>query len=529
MAHLQDKHKPNLIYLAAKGFGTMRTGGGDSRIPTDRMPYGVLEYSLQFFNASHTNQITCPPDLRKFTQTIYDEIGGKGLNLFTGPMFKAGDCTPGTRDPMKAKVNIPTVSRSTLNRDMKDSGFISGPYIQDKVLSDMKENMPTLRVWLKGDATDVNKGLFESRQLEWNGDVDMGDGTLQKTHKEYIDNIQTIKKTGLGTRRNVKAIVEDLLNLKHGIENDLLFAKKGVSASMKENEKIISGKIKNESKIRAIQWDMIEFTHIVDCCTSVLHNMKSILKDITGDGEIDLLGAAMVCSDIDDNILHTVPDLSQRLTSMRETLVTLQKGVMRKRRVPASHVFVWMVSDEFRQFKPYALPVKWFAYKSLTDVRLRDECDKVVQALHDKGYEVLGLVTDGEFNSLRTTGRSRPISIWALQKEAKAEFQRKPVEEMVKMLTVEVCPGGSLRSKANNPYLPESAIQQIVLCQEQGMDIHQIASLLRVSQVPQVWRDRDHNDPDFHPMWKTHTYMQETWRPENCRLHQARWAKEAWF
>ncbi|XP_070562222.1 uncharacterized protein [Ptychodera flava] len=130
MAHLQDKHKPNLIYLAAKGFGTMRTGGGDSRIPTDRMPYGVLEYSLQFFNASHTNQITCPPDLRKFTQTIYDEIGGKGLNLFTGPMFKAGDCTPGTRDQMKAKVNIPTVSRSTLNRDMKGSGCISGPYIQ---------------------------------------------------------------------------------------------------------------------------------------------------------------------------------------------------------------------------------------------------------------------------------------------------------------------------------------------------------------------------------------------------------------
>ena len=35
---------------------------------------------------------------------------------------------------------------------------------------------PTARWWIKGDGTDVIKGLWQSVTGEWSGDVDLNDG-----------------------------------------------------------------------------------------------------------------------------------------------------------------------------------------------------------------------------------------------------------------------------------------------------------------------------------------------------------------
>lgn len=47
----------------------------------------------------------------------------------------------------------------------------------------------------------------------------------------------------------------------------------------------------------------------------------------------------------------------------------------------------------------------------------------------------VGSVTDGEFNSLRTMGRQRPISVIELIKEAKAEARSTDVRKIRKYLT----------------------------------------------------------------------------------------------
>ena len=47
----------------------------------------------------------------------------------------------------------------------------------------------------------------------------------------------------------------------------------------------------------------------------------------------------------------------------------------------------------------------------------------------------VGSVTDGEFNSLRTNGINRPISVIEIIKEAKAEARSTHVKEIRKYLT----------------------------------------------------------------------------------------------
>jgi hypothetical protein len=52
-----------------------------------------------------------------------------------------------------------------------------------------------------------------------------------------------------------------------------------------------------------------------------------------------------------------------------------------------------MVSDELRNFKPYAIPVRVLKYTSLTDKNARDLKDELKSAM-----EEMGMVTVGMFN-----------------------------------------------------------------------------------------------------------------------------------
>ena len=55
------------------------------------------------------------------------------------------------------------------------------------------------------------------------------------------------------------------------------------------------------------------------------------------------------------------------------------KGVYRFRRVPASHVFVLMISSELRNKKPYAVPIQCLPYAGLKEVDMRRMVNLVVQ------------------------------------------------------------------------------------------------------------------------------------------------------
>ena len=49
----------NVLYNLAKGLGTQRADGSDSRFPTKCMPMGLIEYAAEFFANDNVRQV-CP-------------------------------------------------------------------------------------------------------------------------------------------------------------------------------------------------------------------------------------------------------------------------------------------------------------------------------------------------------------------------------------------------------------------------------------------------------------------------------------
>ena len=78
---------------------------------------------------------------------------------------------------------------------------------------------PTMGWWIKGDGTDVVKGLWESVSGEWAGDVDLNDGKLAAQYEQYQDKITWLK--GIGLRNgNIEDIKQDLLKAQDDIYRD---------------------------------------------------------------------------------------------------------------------------------------------------------------------------------------------------------------------------------------------------------------------------------------------------------------------
>lgn len=58
MEYLHENGHSDLFYNLAKGFGTMRHDGSDSRFPVRRMPFGLLDYMARFFSCDNYQQVT---------------------------------------------------------------------------------------------------------------------------------------------------------------------------------------------------------------------------------------------------------------------------------------------------------------------------------------------------------------------------------------------------------------------------------------------------------------------------------------
>ena len=67
-----------------------------------------------------------------------------------------------------------------------------------KSLKKLKKSNPDGRFWIKLDATDVKSGLMESVKRTWNGDVDLGDGKLQKIRAKYERRLTVVDGFGRG-------------------------------------------------------------------------------------------------------------------------------------------------------------------------------------------------------------------------------------------------------------------------------------------------------------------------------------------
>ena len=58
MLQLKSSNRSNVIYNLAKAIGTVREDKSDSRLPTKRMPMGLMEYITIFFAADTVQSVS---------------------------------------------------------------------------------------------------------------------------------------------------------------------------------------------------------------------------------------------------------------------------------------------------------------------------------------------------------------------------------------------------------------------------------------------------------------------------------------
>ena len=230
-----------------------------------------------------------------------------------------------------------------------------------EALRQAQRSNPSGHWWMKADACDVRKGLRESMRGEWSGDEDLGSGKLNEMYKEYQSRCTAVKNFG----KHLTTIMNDCKTLMEQLTDDVYFLVVGISTAKEMYEKAFEAKRYSESVLMELSWDLVGYEE--------LEKQAMEFKKITMAYEVNK---------------ETVLKIAG---SLRMELLLYLKGIYSKKRTSASHLLIFMIADEIRARKPYAVPVRFLSYKSITDAKLRELEVEVENAMKTLGMIVVGM------------------------------------------------------------------------------------------------------------------------------------------
>ena len=192
---------------------------------------------------------------------------------------------------------------------------------------------------------------------EWSGDEELDSGTLQLLYQEYKSRCAAARD--LGTRES------NFIEMNSVLDADLTFLTKGEKTAKEEYEKALQVSSKRESTLMELAWNSTGFTELVK-------QAKEFRAEVT-----------LYLSYLQKGEHSKVKKFLQYL-----------HGLFTKRRNPASHLLIFMISDELRNHKPYAVPVRFLTYKSLADKKLR-----YLQLEVETKMKIMGMVVVGKYRT----------------------------------------------------------------------------------------------------------------------------------
>lgn len=128
----------------------------------------------------------------------------------------------------------------------------------------------------------------------------------------------------------------------------------------------------HEDSLFALAWDVDGYAKLLEESEAIQNSISEILERL--DGHPGDRG--------------NIPAVVAVLKKEMELYV---KGLTTKKREAASHLFLFMISDELRNFKPYAVPVHVLKYKSITDAKMRELKEELRKAIIECGMTTVGM------------------------------------------------------------------------------------------------------------------------------------------
>ena len=185
---------------------------------------------------------------------------------------------------------------------------------------------PDVWWWLKANGCDITKGLKESVKLQWSGDVDLNDGALQEQ----------------------------------------------CEANATYSEKLQSSRYNDKDLIK-LSWKIKELGDLNEMGRK-LHSNIDVLSTKIGENHSSWL---------QDNIPSQLKDI-------HNNLVTFIRGVTHHQRTAATHILVFMISNEEWRKKPYMIPVQCLPYKGLSDSKVQEFSNKIIVDMNKRKMKVAG-------------------------------------------------------------------------------------------------------------------------------------------
>lgn len=284
---------------------------------------------------------------------------------------------------------------------------------------ELKEVNPEGRFWLKLDATDMKEALMESMRGVWNGDVDLGDGKSKELRDMYDDRVSLVG--GLACCESCEELKSRLRLWIGQLAEDVLFLESGFQDAVKEYKKKFNCVTTPEETLKNANWNVVEFQTLLQQSQRLRQEYQVQL------GQLENMASAT------PQAFRVVKSAIRDVSNDAKMYL---RNLFKKKRTAATHVLVLMLSDERRQKKPYALPVRFVPYRSLRDQYVRDLTRGIKQHMTQRGLALVGTTTDGEFCSLRSRGETGAIHIWQLIHDARESVQKKSKATLLKMLLV---------------------------------------------------------------------------------------------
>ncbi|XP_062506067.1 uncharacterized protein LOC134182650 [Corticium candelabrum] len=103
--------------------------------------------------------------------------------------------------------------------------------------------------------------------------------------------------------------------------------------------------------------------------------------------------------------------------------------------------------------------------------------------MKSRNIEVVGLVTDGEFNSLRSLGSTGPTNILQIRSDSRAQVSRLSYNKMLQMLTLKEL-SNPPEAVVSHPAITREILMQLQSWQKSGLTYWDSIAKLRTKTFP---------------------------------------------
>jgi hypothetical protein len=164
--------------------------------------------------------------------------------------------------------------------------------------------------------------------------------------------------------------MDDLKTLVDEFVDDTEFLKDGMASAKEKYEKKLTNSRCSDDLLMKLAWDVVGFEQLLKQANEFKNELELMIDDLK------------LCL---QNVVVT------RLRNLRGSIMQYYKDLYSKKRSPASHLLVFMLADELRNVKPYAVPIQFLPIKSITDDQSRQLEHEIEALMKSNGMVTVGM------------------------------------------------------------------------------------------------------------------------------------------